>query len=56
MVADRYGVAGKEARQGIAQADEHGDADTADLLTAVSRYLDQSLYFLESHLQVDEHG
>lgn len=56
VVADRYGVAGKEARQGIAQADEHGDADTADLLTAVSRYLDQSLYFLESHLQVDEHG
>jgi starvation-inducible DNA-binding protein len=56
VLADRYAVAGKEARQGIAQADEHGDADTADLLTAVSRYLDKSLYFLESHLQQDEHG
>jgi starvation-inducible DNA-binding protein len=50
-VADRYAAAGKAARQGIAQADEHGDADTADLLTQVSRDLDQSLYFLESHLQ-----
>ncbi len=56
VVADRYAAAGKEARQGIAQADEHGDADTADLLTAVSRFLDQSLYFLESHLQADERG
>ncbi len=56
LLADRYGVAGKEARDGIAQADEHGDADTADLLTAASRYLDKSLYFLESHLQADENG
>jgi starvation-inducible DNA-binding protein len=56
VMADRYATAGKEARQGIAQADEHGDADTADLLTTVSRYLDKSLYFLESHLQNDQHG
>ena len=54
VVADRYAATGKAARQGIARADEHGDADTADLLTAVSRYLDQSLYFLESHLQEDK--
>src|SRR5579871_1304219 len=52
VVADRYTAAGKAARQGIALADEHGDADTADLLTDVSRYLDKSSYFLESHLQV----
>ncbi len=56
VLADRYAVAGKEARAGIAQADEHGDADTADLLTGVSRFLDKSLYFLESHLQADENG
>ncbi|HEX4609654.1 MAG TPA: DNA starvation/stationary phase protection protein Dps [Urbifossiella sp.] len=56
VLADRYATAGKEARQGIALADEHGDADTADLLTAASRYLDKSLYFLESHLQQDERG
>lgn len=53
-IADRYAAAGKDVRQGIAQADEHGDADTADLLTGVSRFLDQSLYFLESHLHKDE--
>ena len=56
VMADRYATAGKETRQGIAQADEHGDADTADLLTGVSRYLDKSLYFLDSHLQNGQHG
>lgn len=56
VLADRYAAAGKEARAGIAQADEHGDADTADLLTVASRYLDKSLYFLESHVQADENG
>lgn len=55
-VADRYAAAGKTAREGIDRADEAGDADSADLLTAVSRYLDQSLYFLESHLQQAEQG
>lgn len=54
LVADRYAVAGKAAREGINRADEHGDADTADLLTQISRSLDQSLYFLESHLQGGE--
>lgn len=56
VMADRYATASKEARQGISQADEHGDADTADLLTDVSRFLDKALYFLESHLQADERG
>jgi len=56
VLADRYATAGKEARAGIDQADEHGDAGTADLLTGASRYLDKSLYFLESHLQADENG
>lgn len=56
VMADRYAAAGKDARGGIDRADGHGDADTADLLTAVSRFLDKSLYFLESHLQRDEHG
>ncbi len=56
VMADRYATAAKETRDGIAQADEHGDAGTADLLTDVVRYLDKSLYFLESHLQRDERG
>ena len=54
VIADRYAAAGKAARQGIAQSEEHGDTDTADLLTEVSRFLDQSLYFIESHLQSEE--
>ena len=52
-LADRYASAGRDARRGVAQGDEHGDADTADLLTAISRELDKSLYFLESHLQTE---
>lgn len=56
VVADRYAAAGKSARAGIDAADEHDDADTADLLTDVSRYLDKSLYFLEAHLQTGDRG
>ncbi len=35
----------------IDTTDRAGDADTADLLTEVSRGLDKSLWFLEAHLQ-----
>ena len=56
VVADRYAAAGKSARKGIDTADDLGDADTADLLTDVSRYLDKSLYFLEAHLQAPNQG
>jgi starvation-inducible DNA-binding protein len=50
-LANAYVTASKHVRQAIDQADELGDKDTADLFTEVSRDLDQSLYFLESHLQ-----
>ena len=50
-LADRYATVGKATRQAIDQADEWNDKDTADLFTQVSRDLDQSLYFLEAHLQ-----
>lgn len=50
-LADRFAAVGKAARAAIDKADELEDKDTADLFTAVSRDLDQSLYFLESHLQ-----
>lgn len=46
-------AAGKSVRSGIDQADELKDKDTADLLTAVSRDLDQKLWFVEAHLQGD---
>lgn len=48
---DRYAAAAKLAREAIDECDEAGDADAADILTAYSRTLDKSLWFLESHVQ-----
>ena len=50
-MATRFAVAAASARTGIAEAEDHDDADTADLLTEVSRGLDKALWFLEAHLQ-----
>ena len=50
-LADRYAALGRSLREAIDRADELGDKDTADLFTEVSRDVDQSLYFLEAHLQ-----
>lgn len=50
-LAVRYAAQAKAAREAIDAADNLGDADTADLFTAVSRDLDKSLWFLEAHLQ-----
>lgn len=48
---ERFGTAANAMRAGIEQADQAGDADTADILTEVSRGLDKQLWFLESHVQ-----
>ncbi len=50
-LADRYATYGKALREGIGQAEELGDMDTADLFTEVSRLVDKHLWFLEAHLQ-----
>jgi starvation-inducible DNA-binding protein len=50
-LADRYASYGATVREGIDTAQDAGDADTADLLTDISREIDKHLYFLESHLQ-----
>jgi starvation-inducible DNA-binding protein len=50
-LADRYAAAAKAAREAIDEADQHADADTADLLTGTSRKLDKALWMLEAHLQ-----
>jgi starvation-inducible DNA-binding protein len=48
---ERYGKAANNVRKSIDQADEAGDADTADIFTEVSRGLDKALWFLEAHVQ-----
>ena len=53
-LATAFSSAGKLIRKAIDEADELEDADTADLFTAVSRDLDQQLWFLEAHLQGGE--
>ena len=42
---------GKAVRFGIEETTKLGDADTADLLTGISRELDKYLWFVEAHLQ-----
>jgi starvation-inducible DNA-binding protein len=50
-LADRFALVAASTRAAIDTATEAGDADTADLMTEVSRGLDKSLWFLEAHLQ-----
>ena len=54
-LADRYSLVGKALREGIATTDEAGDADSADLLTGLSRAADKMLWMLEAHLPHDRH-
>lgn len=50
-LSERFAAVGKATRAAMDDADELHDQDTVDLFTQISRDLDQSLYFLESHLQ-----
>lgn len=49
-LADRYATVASQVRAAIDSADQNGDADSADLLTGLSRVLDKNVWFLESHL------
>jgi starvation-inducible DNA-binding protein len=51
-LAARFAALAATTRSAIEAAERLGDADSADLLTEVSRGLDKSLWFLEAHLQV----
>ncbi len=48
-LAERLAALGDTARRSIDESDEAGDADTADIFTAVSRDLDKWLWFIEAH-------
>lgn len=50
-LVERYGQYAASSRAAIAQSDNGGDADTADLFTEVSRAVDKDLWFLEAHCQ-----
>jgi len=47
----RYAQVAAGLRAAIAEAEQAGDAGTADLFTEVVRGLDKALWFLEAHLQ-----
>ena len=49
VLAARFAACANQVRLAILAADELDDATTADLLTAISRGLDKSLWFLEAH-------
>jgi starvation-inducible DNA-binding protein len=49
-VADLIAAVGGRARTAIDAAADAGDANTADLLTGVSRELDNQLWLVEAHL------
>ncbi|CAK7192493.1 DNA protection during starvation protein [Commensalibacter sp. Nvir] len=52
-LSERYATFANAIRKSIDQAEEAGDADTADLFTEVSRAMDKQLWFLEAHTQVE---
>src|ERR1700721_2232308 len=50
-LSTQLSVYGKIVRAAIAETDEMGDADTADLFPQISPKGDEYLWFLEAHLQ-----
>jgi starvation-inducible DNA-binding protein len=49
-VAATLAAFGQSARDAIGQSETVGDADTADLFTAISRGVDHQLWLVESHV------
>lgn len=51
MLVERYALLAHSTREAIEAAEQADDQDTMDLFIEVSRQLDKSLWFLESHIQ-----
>ncbi len=51
LMADRWAAYGTSTRAAIRRSGELDDPTTEDLFTELSREIDESLYFLEAHLQ-----
>jgi starvation-inducible DNA-binding protein len=52
-LSDALAAFGRTARIGIEEMNELEDADSADILTEISRGVDQWLWFVEAHQQVE---
>jgi len=50
-LSDSLSLFGRTARMGIEEMNELEDADSADILTEVSRGIDKWLWFVEAHQQ-----
>lgn len=50
-LTERMAAFGKSCRQAIDEADSAGDADTADIMTGVSREVDKDAWFVGAHLR-----
>jgi len=50
-LSDALGAFGRAVRIGIGEMDDLDDADSADILTEISRGVDKWLWFVESHQQ-----
>jgi len=50
-LADRFAAISRSGYALIKKVDEAGDPVTADIYTEITRSIDKSLYFLETHLQ-----
>ena len=53
-MAEALALVGERIREAIETATDAGDADTADLFTAVSRGIDKLLWMVEAHNQADD--
>lgn len=50
-LSERLSAFGKSCREAIDEADSAGDADTADIMTGVSRAVDKDVWFVGAHLR-----